>query len=76
MVNPVPLELAYGDRVLLIGAGQAMVQPLVRGSIPPNFSLPVPHRPPRPMPDSFWIACTTATGKISRLRAEQLFAST
>ena len=76
MVNPVPLELPYGDQVLLIGAGKAMVQPLVRGDIPPNFSLPVPHQAPRSMPDSFWIACTTATGKISRQRAEQLFAST
>lgn len=75
MVNPVPLELPYEDRVLLIGAGQSMVQPLVRGDIPPNFKLPVPHRAPRPMPESFWAACTTASGKVSRRRAEQLFAS-
>ena len=51
MVNPAPLELPYEDRVLLIGAGQSMVQPLVRGDIPPNFSLPVPHRAPRRMPE-------------------------
>ena len=75
MVNPVPLELPYGDRVLLIGAGQAMVQPLVRGDIPRGFTLSVPHRAPRRMPESFWAACTTASGKISRRRAEQLFAS-
>jgi len=75
MVNPVPLELPYEDRVLLIGAGQPMVQPLVRGDIPPDFSLPLPHRPPRRMPESFWAACTTASGKVSRRRAEQLFAS-
>jgi long-subunit acyl-CoA synthetase (AMP-forming) len=75
MVNPAPLELPYEDRVLLIGAGQSMVQPLVRGDIPPGFSLPVPHRAPRPMPESFWAACTTPSGKISRRRAEQLFAS-
>jgi long-subunit acyl-CoA synthetase (AMP-forming) len=75
MVNPAPLELPYGDRVLLIGAGQAMVQPLVRGDIPPDFTLPVPHRAPRRMPESFWAACTTASGKVSRRRAEQLFAS-
>jgi long-chain acyl-CoA synthetase len=75
MVNPVPLELPYDDRVLLIGTGQAMVQPLVRGDVPPGFTLPVPHRAPRRMPESFWAACTTASGKISRQRAEQLFAS-
>ena len=75
MVNPAPLELPYEDRVLLIGAGQAMVQPLVRGDIPPDFTLPVPHRAPRRMPESFWAACTTASGKVSRRRAEQLFAS-
>jgi len=75
MVNPAPLELPYGDRVLLIGAGQSMVQPLVRGDIPPDFSLPVPHRAPRQMPESFWAACTTSSGKVSRRRAEQLFAS-
>jgi len=75
MVNPVPLELPYEDRVLLIGAGQSMVQPLVRGDIPLHFSLPVPHRAPRRMPESFWAACTTASGKVSRRRAEQLFAS-
>jgi long-subunit acyl-CoA synthetase (AMP-forming) len=75
MVNPAPLELPYEDRVLLIGAGQSMVQPLVRGDIPPNFSLPVPHRAPRRMPESFWAACTTSSGKVSRRRAEQLFAS-
>jgi long-subunit acyl-CoA synthetase (AMP-forming) len=75
MVNPAPLELPYEDRVLLIGAGQSMVQPLVRGDIPPNFSLPVPHRAPRRMSESFWAACTTSSGKVSRRRAEQLFAS-
>lgn len=75
MVNPAPLELPYEDRVLLIGAGQSMVQPLVRGDIPPDFSLPVPHRAPRRMPESFWAACTTSSGKVSRRRAEQLFAS-
>jgi len=75
MVNPAPLELPYDDRVLLIGAGQSMVQPLVRGDVPPDFSLPVPHRAPRRMPESFWAACTTPSGKISRRRAEQLFAS-
>ena len=75
MVNPVPLELPYEDRVLLIGAGRSMVQPLVRGDIPLDFSLPVPHRAPRRMPESFWAACTTASGKVSRRRAEQLFAS-
>jgi len=73
MVNPAPLELPYDDRVLLIGAGKSMVQPLVRGDIPPDFSLPVPHRAPRRMPESFWAACTTSSGKISRRRAEQLF---
>jgi long-subunit acyl-CoA synthetase (AMP-forming) len=75
MVNPAPLELPYEDRVLLIGAGQSMVQPLVRGDIPPDFSLPVPHRTPRRMPETFWAACTTSSGKVSRRRAEQLFAS-
>jgi long-subunit acyl-CoA synthetase (AMP-forming) len=75
MVNPAPLELPYEDRVLLIGAGQSMVQPLVRGDIPPDFFLPVPHRPPRRMPESFWAACTTSSGKVSRRRAEQLFPS-
>jgi long-subunit acyl-CoA synthetase (AMP-forming) len=75
MVNPVPLELPYGDQVLLIGAGQAMVQPLVRGEPPPDFRLPVPHLAPRRMPEPFWAACTTPTGKLSRRRAEQLFAS-
>jgi long-subunit acyl-CoA synthetase (AMP-forming) len=75
MVNPAPLELPYEDRVLLIGTGQSMVQPLVRGDIPPDFSLPVPHRAPRRMPESFWAACTTASGKVSRRRAEELFAS-
>jgi long-subunit acyl-CoA synthetase (AMP-forming) len=75
MVNPVPLELPYDDRILLIGAGQPMVQPLVRGDIPRGFTLPVPHRAPRRMPEGFWAACTTASGKVSRRRAEQLFAS-
>lgn len=75
MVNPVPLELSFGDRVLLIGAGQSMVQPLVRGDIPPDFHLSVPHRPPRTMPESFWVACTTPSGKVSRRRAEELFRS-
>ena len=75
MVNPVPLELSFDDRVLLIGAGQSKVQPLVRGDIPPDFHLPVPHRPPRTMPESFWVACTTSSGKVSRRRAEELFKS-
>jgi long-subunit acyl-CoA synthetase (AMP-forming) len=75
MVNPVPLELSFGDRVLLIGTGQSMVQPLIRGDIPPDFHLPFPHRPPRTMPESFWVACTTPSGKISRRRAEELFKS-
>ena len=75
MVNPVALELSFDDRVLLIGAGQSMVQPLVRGDIPPDFHLPVPHRPPRTMPESFWVACTTPSGKVSRRRAEELFQS-
>jgi long-subunit acyl-CoA synthetase (AMP-forming) len=73
MVNPAPLELPYEDCVLLIGAGQSMVQPLVRGDIPRGFCLPVPHRAPRRMPESFWAACATPSGKISRRRAEQLF---
>jgi long-subunit acyl-CoA synthetase (AMP-forming) len=73
MVNPVPLEAAYGDRVLLIGAGQPMVQPLVRGDVPEGFDLPVPHYPPLSMPESFWTACTTSSGKVSRWRAEELF---
>jgi long-subunit acyl-CoA synthetase (AMP-forming) len=75
MVNPAPLELPFEDRVLLIGAGQSMVQPLVRGDIRPDFTLPIPHRAPRRMPESFWAACTTPSGKVSRRRAEQLFAS-
>jgi long-subunit acyl-CoA synthetase (AMP-forming) len=75
MVNPAPFELPYEDRVLLIGAGQSMVQPLVRGDIPPDFTLPIPHRAPRRMPESFWAECTTSSGKVSRRRAEQLFAS-
>ncbi len=75
MVNPVALELSFGDRVLLIGAGQSMVQPLVRGDIPPDFHLPVPHQPPRTMPESFWVACTTPSGKVSRRRAAELFQS-
>ena len=29
----------------------------------------------RRMPESFWAACTTASGKVSRRRAEELFAS-
>ena len=75
MVNPVPLELSFGERVLLIGTGLSMVQPLVRGDIPPDFHLPVPHRPPRTMPETFWVACTTPSGKVSRRRAEELFRS-
>ncbi|PTL85079.1 class I adenylate-forming enzyme family protein [Vitiosangium sp. GDMCC 1.1324] len=73
MVNPVPLELPYDGRILLIGSGGRAVQPLARGELPANFSLPVPHLPPRLMPDSFWSACTTPTGKVSRRRAQQLF---
>jgi long-subunit acyl-CoA synthetase (AMP-forming) len=73
MVNPVPLELPYDGRVLLIGEGREAVQPLVRGELPQAFTLPVPHRPPRLMPEAFWTACTTETGKISRRRAQALF---
>jgi long-chain acyl-CoA synthetase len=73
MVNPIPLEAPYGDQVLLIGAGQRMVQPLVRGEIPAGFDLPVPHNPPVSMPEGFWTSCTTPSGKVSRRRAEELF---
>ena len=73
MVNPIPFEAAFGDTVLLIGAGQRMVQPLVRGDVPPEFELPIPHYPPLSMPESFWTACTTSSGKVSRRRAEELF---
>jgi long-subunit acyl-CoA synthetase (AMP-forming) len=73
MVNPVPLELPYEGRVLLIGEGREAVQPLARGELPRTFSLPVPHLPPKLMPETFWAACTTPTGKISRRRAQTLF---
>jgi hypothetical protein len=72
MVNPAPLELAYEGRILLIGEGRAAVQPLARGEMPHSFSLPVPHLPPRLMPEAFWTACTTVTGKVSRRRAQPL----
>lgn len=75
MVNPIPLEQPYGDQVVLIGAGHAMVQPLLRGEVPHDFTLPVPYAAPRVMPENFWAACMTTSGKISRRRAEQLFAS-
>jgi long-subunit acyl-CoA synthetase (AMP-forming) len=73
MVNPVPLELPYDGRILLIGAGREAVQPLARGETPVTFSLPVPHLQPKLMPETFWSACTTLTGKVSRQRAQVLF---
>jgi long-subunit acyl-CoA synthetase (AMP-forming) len=73
MVNPVPLERPYEGRVLLIGAGRGAVQPLLRGEAPPAFALPVPHLEPRLMPEAFWTACTTSSGKVSRRRAQLLF---
>ena len=73
MVNPVPLELAYEGRILLIGEGKEAVQPLARDEMPQTFSLPIPHLPPRLMSEAFWTACTTATGKVSRRRAQSLF---
>ncbi len=76
MVNPVPLERPYEGCVLLVGEGRAAVQPLLRGAAPQGFTLPVPYLQPRPMPEDFWSACTTATGKVSRRRAQQLFYQT
>jgi long-subunit acyl-CoA synthetase (AMP-forming) len=73
MVNPVPLELPYDGRILLIGEGRAAIQPLARDEMPPAFTLPLPHLPPKLMPEAFWTACTTVTGKISRRRAQALF---
>ncbi len=74
MVNPVPLERPYDGRVLLIGQGREAVQPLLlRGEAPPTFALPVPHLKPILMPEAFWSACTTPTGKVSRQRAQRLF---
>jgi long-subunit acyl-CoA synthetase (AMP-forming) len=73
MVNPVPLELPYDGQILLIGAGREAVQPLARGETPMAFSLAVPHLQPKLMPEAFWTACTTATGKVSRRRAQVLF---
>jgi long-subunit acyl-CoA synthetase (AMP-forming) len=73
MVNPVPLELPYAGRILLIGEGRAAIQPLARDEMPPAFTLPLPHLPPKLMPEAFWTACTTVTGKISRRRAQALF---
>jgi hypothetical protein len=46
---------------------------LARGATPPSFSLPVPHLQPKLMPEAFWTACTTVTGKVSRRRAQRLF---
>jgi long-subunit acyl-CoA synthetase (AMP-forming) len=73
MVNPIPLELPYAGRILLVGEGQKAVQPLARDEVPAAFSLPVPHLPPRLMPEAFWTACTTLSGKVSRRRASALF---
>ncbi len=73
MVNPVPLERPYEGSILLIGEGRGAVQPLLRGAEPQGFTLPVPYLPPRAMPEDFWNACTTPTGKVSRRRAQQLF---
>jgi long-subunit acyl-CoA synthetase (AMP-forming) len=73
MVNPVPLELPYAGRILLIGEGRQAVQPLAREEMPQAFMLPVPHLPPKLMPEAFWVACTTVTGKVSRRRAQALF---
>jgi long-subunit acyl-CoA synthetase (AMP-forming) len=73
MVNPVPLELPFDGRILLIGEGREAVQPLARGETPDSFTLPVPHLEPKLMPEDFWDACTTVTGKVSRRRAQALF---
>ncbi|MBU8895214.1 long-chain fatty acid--CoA ligase [Corallococcus sp. M34] len=73
MVNPVPLELPFDGRILLVGMGRDLIQPLARGEVPSGFTLPIPHLPPRLMPESFWSACTTPTGKVSRRRAQRLF---
>jgi long-subunit acyl-CoA synthetase (AMP-forming) len=74
MVNPVPLEIPFDGRVFLVPI-QGQLQPLVRGGLPKTFSLPLPHLAPREMPEQFWTACTTPTGKLSRRKAEQLFTS-
>ena len=76
MVNPVPLELPFDGRILLIGEGREAVQPLARGETPRAFTLPVPHLEPKLMPEAFWDACTTMTGKVSRRRAQVLFYQT
>jgi long-subunit acyl-CoA synthetase (AMP-forming) len=73
MVNPVPLEIPYEGQILLIGAGRSAVQPLARGEAPSAFMLPIPHLQPKLMPEAFWEACTTLTGKVSRGRAQALF---
>ncbi|MCI0569290.1 MAG: AMP-binding protein [Myxococcaceae bacterium] len=73
MVNPVPLEVPYGGRILLVGAGGRAVVPLARGEIPADFQLSIPHLPARVMSDSFWNECTTPSGKVSRRRAQRLF---
>ncbi|HZH02606.1 MAG TPA: AMP-binding protein [Myxococcaceae bacterium] len=72
MVNPVPLERPFDGRILLV-SGRHAVQPLARGVPPHAFDLPLPHLKPLAMPESFWEACTTPTGKVSRARAQQLF---
>jgi long-subunit acyl-CoA synthetase (AMP-forming) len=74
MVNPVPLERPYDGRILLIGQGREAVQPLLmQGEVPQSFALPVPFLQPILMPEAFWSACTTPTGKVSRQRAQRLF---
>ncbi len=73
IVNPVPLEVAFDGQILLIGEGREAVQPLARGETPATFALPVPHLQPKVMPEAFWNACTTPTGKVSRRRAQILF---
>jgi long-subunit acyl-CoA synthetase (AMP-forming) len=73
-INPVPLERPFDGRILLIGEGREAVQPLLlRGELPQAFTLPVPHLEPRLMPEAFWSACTTPTGKVSRRHAQLLF---
>lgn len=74
MLNPVPLELAYEGAVLLVLGETGEVQPLARGQVPSGFQLPFSHAAPRVMPESFWLACTTPTGKVSRLQAQRLAA--
>ena len=74
MLNPTPYEVLYDGRVLLVPTKDG-VQPLTRGPPPERFTLPFPHLPPREMPEPFWTASTTATGKISRRLAQRLFES-